>query len=134
MTSIVVDRRIVVSASNGDSYSAPGNQGNLGQGPHHQHQMTIGAPANQPSAQDIAVAIVTLVRSQAASGALWDASQAVASAQELESVVAAPEAVPGQRERFHQAAARLLAAVGTTSASAATVNSLIENIRHTVGW
>jgi hypothetical protein len=133
-STIVLAERI--DMTNGDSiFSAPFNQGNLAQGHHHQHHMTTNvAAASQPNAQEIALAIVTLVRNQAADGTLEDAPQALASAQELQAVVAAPSAEPQQRERFGQAADRLVSAVGTASVVATALTDLLNKIRELLSW
>ncbi|SEF19017.1 SPFH domain-containing protein [Streptomyces sp. Ag109_O5-10] len=135
-STIVLAERIDNMAASGDShFSAPFNQGNLAQGHHHQHHMTNNvAAASQPTAQEIALAIITLVRNSAADGTLEDGPQALASAQELQAVITAPVGEPQQRERFQRVVDRLVAAVGTASVAATALTDLLGKIRELLSW
>ncbi|MGW2690118.1 SPFH domain-containing protein [Streptomyces sp. NPDC001414] len=135
-STVMMVERIENMAAHGDShFNAPFNHGIVAQGHNHRHHMTNNAAAaSQPTAQEIALAIITLVRNSAADGTLEDGPQAVASAEELQAVVSAPAAEPQQRERFQRTADRLLAAVGTASVAATALTDLLGKIRELLSW
>lgn len=133
LTTIVVDRRTTIVGT-GDNYTGAVGHGNLAQGPHQRNQMNVGGPQDQPTPEEIAEAILTVVRSQAATGVFSDPQQAIASAEEISAAVALPQSDRMRPERFRQAAAQLISAVGAASSAAATLTGLIDQIRQLAHW